>query len=68
MLSDRAGMMVSPAAFANPDLDLAPVGAGMFRVTEYVPGDHAVYERYADYWAPDDVRCRGWRSPSPSTP
>src|SRR5690606_12811646 len=27
LLSDRAGMMISPGAFDNPDIDLMPVGA-----------------------------------------
>ena len=53
ILSDRAGAMISPAAFENPDLDTAPVGAGMYTVAEYRPGDRIIYERYADYWDPD---------------
>jgi peptide/nickel transport system substrate-binding protein len=57
-LSDRAGVMVSPAAF-DSDLDAQPVGAGMFRVTEHVEGDHAVYEAYEDYWDPDAVEVEG---------
>ena len=50
LLSHRAGSMVSPTAFENPDLDRAPVGAGPYRVTEYVEGDRIVYERYEDHW------------------
>ena len=57
VLSDRAGMMVSPAAFDKPDLDVAPVGTGMFRVTSYEVGIQIVYERFEDYWDPDSVRC-----------
>ncbi|SFT43720.1 peptide/nickel transport system substrate-binding protein [Geodermatophilus amargosae] len=53
LLADRAGMMVSPAAFGNPDLDLQPVGTGPYRVTEHQPGVVIRYERSADYWAPD---------------
>ena len=30
ILADRAGAMISPAAFDNPDLDRRPVGAGMY--------------------------------------
>lgn len=52
MLSHRAGAMVSPTAFDNPDLDLAPVGAGPYRVTEYVQGASIVFERFEDYWDP----------------
>jgi peptide/nickel transport system substrate-binding protein len=57
VLSDRPGMMISPAAFANPDLDQKPVGAGMFTVTEYRPNDRIVYTKYDGYWDPDAGRC-----------
>jgi peptide/nickel transport system substrate-binding protein len=56
ILADRAGMMVSPDAFDNPDLDLKPVGAGMYRVTEYEPGTVIVYERFEDHWEPGAAR------------
>jgi peptide/nickel transport system substrate-binding protein len=52
ILSDRAGAMVSPAAFDKPDLDQAPVGAGMYTVSDYRAGDRIVFTRYADYWDP----------------
>lgn len=55
-LSDRAGAMMSPAAFDDPDLDTEPVGAGMFEVVDYKPGDHITYEAYDDYWDPDAVK------------
>ena len=55
VLSDRAGMMVSPAAFDDPELGNQPVGAGMYEVTEYRQDDLIVYEAYADYWDPDAV-------------
>lgn len=63
LLSHRAGSMVSPTAFDNPDLDLAPVGAGMYRVTEYRVDDRIVYERFEDYWddtvtGPDVIELR----------
>jgi peptide/nickel transport system substrate-binding protein len=58
LLSHRAGVMVSPTAFDNPDLDLAPVGTGMYRVREYRPNDTIFYERYDDYWDPDVVGVR----------
>ena len=57
VLSDRPGMMISPAAFDSPDLDQQPVGAGMFSVSEYRPNDRIVYNRYDGYWEPDAVRC-----------
>lgn len=57
-LSDRAGAMVSPAAFES-DLDSQPVGAGMFRLTDYVEGDRAVLAAYDQYWDPDAVAVEG---------
>lgn len=54
VLSDRAGVMASPKAFATPAavsaLDLKPVGAGMYSVSEYVKDQKIVGERFADYW------------------
>jgi peptide/nickel transport system substrate-binding protein len=57
-LSDRAGMMVSPAAF-DSDLDTQPVGAGMFELTDYVEGDKATLQAYDGYWDPDAVKVEG---------
>ncbi|WP_066951674.1 ABC transporter substrate-binding protein [Microtetraspora fusca] len=50
LLADRAGMMISPRALDNPDLDLMPVGAGPYKVVEDQPGAMIVYERYDGYW------------------
>ncbi len=50
VLADRAGMMMSPAAFAggrNPEL---PVCAGPFKVTERVAQDRIVLDRFDGYW------------------
>lgn len=52
ILSDRAGMMVSPAAFGDSGLDRRPVGAGPYRLIEYRTGNRAVYERVEGYWDP----------------
>ncbi|MFV0306705.1 MAG: ABC transporter substrate-binding protein [Desertimonas sp.] len=57
VLSDRAGMMVSPAAIDDPTLDQSPVGAGMFRVTEYRPDDRILMERHEGYWDAEAARC-----------
>jgi peptide/nickel transport system substrate-binding protein len=58
VLSDRAGAMISPAAHGNEDLSFAPVGSGMYEVTDYVPGGQAVYSRYEGYWDPDAALLR----------
>ena len=50
MLSHRAGAMVSPTAFDNPDLDRAPVGAGPYRVVQYDPGSQIIMERFEEHW------------------
>jgi peptide/nickel transport system substrate-binding protein len=50
MLAHRAGAMVSPTAFDNPDLDHMPVGAGPYRMVEYDPGSRIIMERFEDYW------------------
>lgn len=55
ILSDRAGMMVSPQALRAGGLDLKGVGAGPFRHVEFLLGNRSVYERFDDYWAPEDA-------------
>ena len=53
LLSDRAGMMISPTAFDNDDLDLRPVGAGPYAVADHQPGASISFEPFADYWDDD---------------
>jgi peptide/nickel transport system substrate-binding protein len=55
ILSDRAGMMVSPAALDDPGLDLRGVGAGPFRHVEFRLGDRSVYQRFDGSWRPQDA-------------
>ena len=52
LLSDLAGMVVSPAAFDNEDLGTMPVGTGPFVATEFRVDEamHAV--AFEDYWDP----------------
>lgn len=52
-LTDRAGMMVSPAAMEELGADgftQAPVGSGPFRFDSRVRGDHIVLVRNDEYW------------------
>jgi peptide/nickel transport system substrate-binding protein len=44
------GMMVSPAAFNNPDLGTKPVGAGPFTLVSAQVGAEVVYQRWGGYW------------------
>ncbi|HEV2358410.1 MAG TPA: ABC transporter substrate-binding protein [bacterium] len=52
VLTDRAGMMVSPAAAQKEGLNYAlhPVGTGPFSFVEKVPQDHITLQRNPDYW------------------
>jgi len=56
-LADRAGMIVSPTAAeaAGEGFGNAPVCAGPFRFVERVAQDRIVLERFADYYAADQV-------------
>lgn len=53
VLTDRAGMMVSPAAAQKAGLDFAlhPVGTGPFAFVEKIPQDHITLRRNPNYWA-----------------
>ncbi|SES90250.1 peptide/nickel transport system substrate-binding protein [Marinobacter segnicrescens] len=52
VLSDRAGMMVSPSAIKKfgEDSDRNPVGAGPMKFVEWNDGDSITLERNPDYW------------------
>ncbi|MGI9595419.1 MAG: ABC transporter substrate-binding protein [Acidimicrobiales bacterium] len=53
ILSDQAGMMISPAAMANEDLGTKPVGAGPFVATEFRVDEVMFGEAFDDYWDPE---------------
>ncbi len=38
------------AEAANAPANLAPIGTGPFKVTEFRPGDTVLYDRYESYW------------------
>ena len=52
VLSDRAGMMLSPKALAEAGKNISanPVCSGPFRFVERVPLDHITLDRYPGYW------------------
>jgi peptide/nickel transport system substrate-binding protein len=49
-LSDRAGMMLSPKAFASPDFGQKPVCSGPYSFVERVQNDRIVLQKYPGYW------------------
>jgi peptide/nickel transport system substrate-binding protein len=50
VLSDRAGMMVSPAAAAKDDFAIHPVCAGPYKFVERKSRDLIRVQKYAGYW------------------
>lgn len=52
ILSDRAGMMVSPTAATKEGANLTkdPVGTGPYKFKERVIGDHITLVRFPGYW------------------
>src|SRR6266542_6233406 len=57
VLSDRAGMMVSPKAAqaAGDKFGAKPVCSGPFRFVERIAQDRIVLERYPNYWNKGDI-------------
>ena len=55
--ADRAGMMVSPKAAADPNakMDNDPICVGAFKVTERVAQDHIAMARVPTYWDKDNI-------------
>jgi len=51
LLGRRVAQITSPKAGQNPaGLDQWPVGAGPFKVVEYVPESHIYFEKFDGYW------------------
>ena len=61
VLSDRAGMIVSPAALAKygKDFPRNPVGAGPFMLKSWSPGTSIDLVRYPGYWDAKRIRLDG---------
>jgi ABC-type transport system substrate-binding protein len=55
ILSDRAGMMVSPTAVKalGKDFDRKPVGTGPWKLTEWADNEKVTVKRNEHYWKPD---------------
>lgn len=39
-------------------IDTKPIGTGPYTLVEWVPGEHALYRKFADYW--DQTKLAGW--------
>ncbi|SNT03592.1 ABC transporter substrate-binding protein [Rhodococcoides kyotonense] len=51
LVAGRTGAISSPAAASDTQkLSVWPVGAGPFKITEFVAEDHAYFEKNPDYW------------------
>jgi ABC-type transport system substrate-binding protein len=61
LLGDLATMPVSPTAVAKNDSDPVtnPLGAGPFRVKEYVPEQRLVLTKSPDYWNAKNIKLGG---------
>ncbi len=63
-LTDRAGMIISPAAIQKYGADLArnPVGTGPFSFVEWQKADHLSVKKYEGYWEKAKMgrRCLTW--------
>jgi peptide/nickel transport system substrate-binding protein len=57
-LASNLGMMISPASLNSKSLDTQPIGAGMFKVTQFTPGQQAVYTAWSGYWDPSAVKVK----------
>jgi peptide/nickel transport system substrate-binding protein len=57
VLSDRAGMMLSPAALSKEGAKIGdhPVCAGPFQFVERVSQDHILLKRFDQYWNKDAI-------------
>lgn len=53
VLADRAGMMIDPAAFDDPELGTMGAGSGPWKVVERVQDSHTRYEKAEGYWDPE---------------
>jgi ABC-type transport system substrate-binding protein len=61
VLTDRAGMIVSPTALARhgDDYPRNPVGSGPFMLRRWVQGTQIELVRFPGYWNPERIRLSG---------
>lgn len=59
VFADLSGMMMSPDSFANAGT--APVGAGPFKLEEYVSGQYITYKKWDGYWDAANIHVNNLR-------
>ena len=61
VLTDRSGMIVSPAALQKygKDFPRNPVGAGPFMLKNWAPGQSIEFVKYSGYWDPQRIKLAG---------
>ncbi len=59
ILSDRAGMMISPTAAKAGNMDRKPVGAGAFEFVSWTDNEKLVMKRYEKYWRANERHLDG---------
>ncbi|MCO5066351.1 MAG: ABC transporter substrate-binding protein [Rhizobiaceae bacterium] len=59
VFADLAGMMLSPASFG--DASTKPIGAGPFKLDEYVSGQYISYKKWDEYWDAANIHVNNLR-------
>ncbi len=71
LVAGRTGAISSPAAAADTQkLNVWPVGAGPFKITDFVAEDHAYFVKNPDYWDAENINIENFQlsvAPDPAT-
>ncbi|MCZ4551852.1 ABC transporter substrate-binding protein [Gordonia rubripertincta] len=71
LVAGRTGAISSPAAAADTQkLSVWPVGAGPFKITDFVAEDHAYFVKNPDYWDAENINIENFQlsvAPDPAT-
>ena len=71
LVAGRTGAISSPAAASDTQkLSVWPVGAGPFKITDFVAEDHAYFEKNPDYWDAENIHIDTFQlsvAPDPAT-
>ena len=71
LVAGRTGAISSPAAASDTrKLSVWPVGAGPFKITDFVAEDHAYFVKNPDYWDAENINIENFQlsvAPDPAT-